>query len=331
MTNKVSIIIPCYNAEAFIDASICSVWEQDYPNVELIVVDDGSTDHSRERIFAWKERFSQKGAVLNYLYQNNHGPGAAINLGLKHITGDYLTLLDADDVYLPGAIGKKAKFLDEHPEYAGVRNNGWRVSGGKRKLFITSDEEKQITDLFHALSFGKTNNWAGTYMVRTAILFSEYPDRSINPSRLGQNFQILLPVAYRRKFGYIDEPLMEYRIQDDSHSQASDPERQYHLECSNALGWRDIYMDILGKIVANPKEHEFYRNAYNSVFYRRAMNRAVMYGKREDILLNYQGLQSTGLLTLEDRIEYCHARKSPLQLPLRILRKLEQVFPRHEK
>lgn len=307
------------------------MWEQDYPNIELIVVDDGSTDQSGAIIKSWSQRFEQRGMKLKYVYQNNSGPGSATDTGLKYVTGSYLTLLDADDIYLPGAISKKAKFLDEHPEYAGVRNNGWRVCGEKRSLFITSNEEKQTTDLFYALSFGKTNNWSGTYMVRTAILFSEYPDRSINPSRLGQNFQILLPVAYQRKFGYIDEPLMEYRIRDNSHTQASDPERQYHLECSNALGWRDIYMDILEKLVVDPKEHEFYRNAYNSVFYRRAVNRAVMYGKREDLLLNYQGLQGTGLLTLEDRIEYHRARKSLLQLPLRILRKLKQVFPRHEK
>lgn len=161
MDNLVSIIIPCYNGEKFIDTSIESVFIQDYSPIELIVVDDESTDGSAERILAWQSKFAEKGSNLKYVYQKNRGLGGAIDTGLKHVTGAYLTLLDADDVYLPGAIRKKAEFLDAHPDYAGVRNNGWRVSGENRHLFITDPAEKTITDLFAALSFGKTNNWAG--------------------------------------------------------------------------------------------------------------------------------------------------------------------------
>ena len=145
MNNRVSVIIPCYNGEKFIDNSIRSVWEQDYPNIELIVVDDGSADNSRKKILAWQNSFEEKGFVLKYIFQDNSGPGAATNTGLKHVTGDYLTLLDADDVVLPGAIHKKAEFLDKNPDYAGVRNNGWRVNGSERRLFITDPEEKKIS------------------------------------------------------------------------------------------------------------------------------------------------------------------------------------------
>lgn len=331
MDNLVSVIIPCYNGEGFIDNSIRSVWEQDYPCIELIVVNDGSTDRTEEKILAWQQRFKEKGWILKYLHQENQGPGAATNLGLKHITGDYLTLLDADDVYLPSSIPKRAAFLDRHPDYVGVRSNGWSVHRSEKKLFIESEEEKQITDLFHALSFGKTNNWAGSYMIRTDILFTVYPDRNINPSRLGQNFQILLPISYGRNFGYIDEPLMEYRILDNSHSHASDPEQQYRLSARNSSGWRDIYMDILDRFVIDPKDHELYRNAYNSVFYRGALNRAAQYGKQEDLQFNYQRLRDTGFLTLDDRITYHCARKNLLALPLRIFRKLNTIFSNHAK
>ena len=175
MDNLVSIIIPCYNGEKFIDNSIESVYIQDYSPIELIVVDDESTDGSAERIQAWQSKFAEKGNNLKYVYQKNRGPGGAIDTGLKYVTGTYLTLLDADDVYLPGAIRKKVEFLDTHSDYVGVRNNGWRVSGANRHLFITDPEEKKLTDLFTALSFGKTNNWAGTYMVRTDVLFDAYP------------------------------------------------------------------------------------------------------------------------------------------------------------
>ena len=326
MDNLVSIIIPCYNGEKFIDQSIRSVWEQDYSRMELIVIDDGSVDRSRDKILAWQKAFHNRELVLKYIYQDNQGPGAATNYGLKHVTGKYLALLDADDVYLPGAIRKKAEFLDTHPDYAGVRNNGWRVSGENRHLFITDPTEKTITDLFTALSFGKTNNWAGTYMVRTDVLFEAYPDRNIDPSRLGQNFQILLPVSYGRKFGYIDEPLMEYRIQPDSHAYASDPEIQYQKTVKNGQGWRDIYRNVLAWLITDSKQREFYLTAYDSVYHRASMHRAAGARKEDDVHRHYRLLKQTGYLTLDDRIDYCNTCSKPLALGLRMLRKLRTIL-----
>ena len=326
MDNLVSIIIPCYNGEKFIDTSIESVYIQDYCPIELIVVDDESTDGSAERIQSWQSKFAEKGHTLKYVWQKNRGLGGAIDTGLKHVTGTYLTLLDADDVYLPGAIRKKAEFLDAHPDYAGVRNNGWRVSGENRHLFITDPAEKTITDLFTALSFGKTNNWAGTYMVRTDVLFEAYPDRNIDPSRLGQNFQILLPVSYGRKFGYIDEPLMEYRIQPDSHAYASDPEIQYQKTVKNSQGWREIYRNVLAWLITDSKQREFYLNAYDSVYHRASMHRAIDAHKPEDIRRHYRLLKQTGYLTLDDQIDYCNTCSKPLALGLRMLRKLRTIL-----
>ena len=322
----VSVIIPCYNGEKFIDQSIESVYIQDYTPIELIVVDDESTDDSAERIRTWQPLFLQRGNTLKYVYQKNRGLGGAIDTGLKYVTGDYLTLLDADDVYLPNSICKKAVFLDRHPECVGVRSNGWRVSEESRRLFITSGEEKQITDLFTALSFGKTNNWAGTYMVRTSALFEAYPDRNIYPSRYGQNFQILLPVAYNKKFGYIDEPLMEYRIQPDSHAYSHDPLTQYQKSIANSTGWRDIYRNVVTQIIPDSQKLEYYFNGYDSVFFRNALARAVDFGNTQDMSKNYMLLKQTGYLTLDDRIRYTSAVCPPVSLALRALRKLRSLL-----
>lgn len=328
MNPTVSVIIPCFNGERFIDQSLESVLVQDYATIELIVVDDESTDNSSERIQQWQELFAQKGHTLKYVWQKNRGPGGAIDTGLKYVTGEYLTLLDADDVFLPGAIRKKAEFLDSHPDYAGVRNNGWRVCGDQRQLFITNPAEKNITDLFTALSLRQTNNWAGTYMVRTDILFTVYPDRSIYPSRLGQNFQILLPVAYGRKFGYIDEPLIEYRIQPNSLSQSVGETAQYEKEQKNAQGWQDIYHNITDWLLYDEKERKMYQAKYDAAVYRAAMERAGWYGITEDIANNYDRLKKTGYATIEDRITYATAFRPALVLPLRVVRKLSILCKR---
>ena len=227
MQKMVSVIIPCYNGENVINRSIKSVYNQECDcRVELVVVDDGSTDRSKKKIDIWKDRFEKKGFILKYVFQENLGPGGAINKGLKYITGEYLTLLDADDCFLEGSIKKRVEFLEANPDYVGVRTNGWQDKHGVRKLFVTDDKEKKDTNLFDGLIGGKATNWSGSYMVRTKDLFDFYPTREIYPSRFGQHMQILLPLAYKKKFGFIDETLMIYFLQDISHSQAATQEEQ---------------------------------------------------------------------------------------------------------
>ena len=118
MPKIISVIIPCYNGEETVGRSIESVYIQECNNyiIELIVVDDGSTDRSEKKINSWKLRFQQKGYLFKYVYQNNLGLGGAINTGLKYVTGEYLTLLDADDCFIQGSIKKRVDFLEENPD-----------------------------------------------------------------------------------------------------------------------------------------------------------------------------------------------------------------------
>lgn len=325
MQSLVSVIIPCYNGADLIDRSIESVYTQDYRNVELIVVDDGSTDNSRETILAWEHPFAQKGAVLKYIYQENRGLGGAIDTGLKYVTGRYLTLLDADDYYLPHSIGKKAQYLDAHPECAGVRSNGWMVCGEEKKLFITSEEEKRITDLFEGLFIHQTNNWAGSYMLRTELLFAFYPDRTIYPSRFGQNLQLLLPVAYKRRFGYIDEALMVYELHENSLSQAESAEKQWEKYNFNFYCYLDIYRHMLQSVIRDPNERAYYENRVNAWQYCHECKNAVR--KQDKIALknSFRALSSTGCATLNDKITFLSVLHPTRAVVYRILRRWKQM------
>lgn len=328
MNKRISVVIPCYNAEKYIDKGIASIYDQDYPDIELIVVNDGSIDRSEDKVLAWVDSFQQKGYQLKYFRQENQGQAAATSLALKHVTGEYLTLLDADDYFLPGSFNKRAQFLDEQPDCVGVRSNGWMVRGEQKELFITSDEEKSITNLFDGLLFGKTNNWAGSYMIRTDVLFACYPDRNIYPSRFGQNMQILLPVAYGREFGYIDEPLMAYVLHEDSHSQARSPEEQYQKDEANQQGYRDIYLHMLDMILTDPAEHQKYRDIFDASYYRCAMLRAQKYSKQTQLEESFCALVKTGYATLNDKISYYNAIRSPYAFLLKLLRKINSLTGR---
>jgi glycosyltransferase involved in cell wall biosynthesis len=97
MNEEVSVIMPAYNAEKFIAESIASVIAQSYPNWELLIVDDGSTDATKHLI----ESFCLKDERIKYYYQQNGKQGKARNLALSYAKGTYIAFLDADDVWLP--------------------------------------------------------------------------------------------------------------------------------------------------------------------------------------------------------------------------------------
>lgn len=106
----ISVVIPAYNAEAFIDEALESIFAQDYPSFEVIVVNDGSTDATAQRVAAHCDK-------VRYFEQANSGgfPGSPRNLGLYHSRGEFICFLDADDIMLPGRLRLQADFLREHP------------------------------------------------------------------------------------------------------------------------------------------------------------------------------------------------------------------------
>lgn len=102
-TMLVSVIMPCYNAKDYICEAINSVFGQTYPSVELIVVDDGSSDGSCEILQQLSQRYA---GSMTVLHQNNKGPYPARNLALKHAKGEYVAFLDADDYWRKDCLEK---------------------------------------------------------------------------------------------------------------------------------------------------------------------------------------------------------------------------------
>lgn len=106
----VSIIICCYNATSFIDRCFNSLLSQTYKHLEIILVDDGSTDRSYEIASSYKQHFEVQGMRLVLLKQNNQGAGYAAAHGLLHATGDYIICFDIDDYLYPESISKMRNF-----------------------------------------------------------------------------------------------------------------------------------------------------------------------------------------------------------------------------
>ncbi len=116
-----SIIIPVYNASAYIEQSLTSVFAQTYCDFEVIVVDDGSTDDTVDRV----KKFSHH-ASLRYVYQANAGPAAARNTGLQLASGELIAFLDVDDLWHPGKLQAHFERMQTSPKI-GLSFNWFKV------------------------------------------------------------------------------------------------------------------------------------------------------------------------------------------------------------
>ena len=102
---KISTIVPVYNTEKYVGRCIDSIISQTYPDWELILVDDGSTDGSLNII----ESYAKKDPRINVIHQKNEGPGMARNSGIVQATGEYIVFIDSDDVIRPDYFEKLSK------------------------------------------------------------------------------------------------------------------------------------------------------------------------------------------------------------------------------
>jgi glycosyltransferase involved in cell wall biosynthesis len=130
----ISVIIPCYNSEKFISDCIDSVLKQDYKNIEIILVDDGSTDGTNEIL---KKIVSANSEKIKLLTQKNCGASAARNAGLQIANGEYIQFLDSDDILLPEKITHQVSLLG--------KNN---LPGFIAASFIRHEKEKMTIPVF---------------------------------------------------------------------------------------------------------------------------------------------------------------------------------------
>ncbi len=143
MNAKVSIIIPSYNAERFLADTLESVQVQTYINYEVIVVDDGSTDSTHSVV----KRFPE----VHYYYQANRGPAAARNAGLSLATGQYVSFLDADDLWHPEMLQRCMTILEEQSSIGAVHVNWLPIDADGNLMKESSGWQPWRDDIFERL------------------------------------------------------------------------------------------------------------------------------------------------------------------------------------
>jgi glycosyltransferase involved in cell wall biosynthesis len=215
----VTILIPCYNAEKYLLDLLNSIEKQTYKYLQIILIDDGSTDNSSKIFLNWANDVKNTKFKIEYYRIKHSNQSIAINEGLKYANGRYLTWVDADDVLENNAIEEKILFLTQNKEYQIVYNNAtYYTENLKESNGLVFNQQIEESSLFEYVFRGYLPCLSGIFMMKLDILKQCYPKMEIPKSEAGQNLQLLLPPLSKFKCGYINKSLLKYRKYSESHS-----------------------------------------------------------------------------------------------------------------
>jgi glycosyltransferase involved in cell wall biosynthesis len=201
-----SVIIPAYNKAEYTCRAVDSVLGQTYRDVEIIVVDDGSTDDTRERLKTYGNR-------IQYIYKSNGGACSARNVGIRQAKGEYIALLDCDDLYLPAKIEESVNVLRARPEIGFIHTMAYLVDRDDNIVHVYARPEARFEGkIAQRLIFGNfiCNS---TVVVRRSCLdrVGLFDETIFTPA----DWDMWLRLAEQFQTAYIKTALTKYRVSDN--------------------------------------------------------------------------------------------------------------------
>lgn len=201
MTPRVSIVIPTYNRSGIVQRAIDSVLAQTFADLEVVVVDDGSTDDTRAALSAY-------GGRVRYARQENAGPAAARNHGMRLARGEYVGFLDSDDLYFPENVAAHLRVFEKNPEaglvYAGIEivdHEGTRI----KEVRPNPEDRGLVFERLVRYNFVT----ASTVLMRRAAM--EFAGTMNTTLWFAEDWYYWLRVASRFPIDFADEILVRYQ------------------------------------------------------------------------------------------------------------------------
>ena len=320
----VSIITPCYNGEKSAHRMIESVLNQTYSPIEFIFINDGSTDGTEELFKSYLPQFEKKGIKVIYEYQENAGQSSAVNRGLKLFTGDYLSWADADDILFPESVEKRVRFLEEHPEYDCIQSDAYMVKDTDLdtpiKRISENFPQSHKEDQFELSINGKCYIGAPhCFLVRKSAFLDAIPSRNIYTGRKEQNWQLFLPIYYKHKRYFLNEPLCSYVVSPNSHSHSK-------LSTQKAIERTDGYIDILSRTLDSIEMTDSERHRYSTIvlniYARKKLYLSVNIQDKKLAKEQLQVLKDIGCVKFKDKFACAAAGSKVIKLLFRLAKKV---------
>jgi glycosyltransferase involved in cell wall biosynthesis len=211
-TPLVSVVIPAYNCADFVRDALDSVLGQDYPALEVFVVDDGSTDETCDLVAGY-------GDPVTLVRQRNAGAAVARNEGMRRARGDYIALLDADDVWLPGKLRLQLEYLESHADVA-LSCTRWNLlhpdERGRYRIERPAAPETAAVDArlsgwIYCDLLLDCQVWTSTVVMRRTL--GERIGGFDADLRRGQDYDYWLRASRVTRIDRLDAPLALYRLQ----------------------------------------------------------------------------------------------------------------------
>jgi glycosyltransferase involved in cell wall biosynthesis len=225
MSNLISTVIICYNQAHFLAEAIQSVIDQDYTKKEIIVVNDGSIDNTREVAHSF-------GDSVRYFEQENSGVAIARNRGIKESTGEYISLLDSDDIYMPPFLSTLASYLDNNPDVGLICSDALFFDRegtiGLRSKIVNKPKCKENFrwETVEFIAYPSTVMFRRSCLEKTG-LFEE------GLSKIGANDWLMwVKMSLYFDLVYIDKPLSKYRIHDSNVSRSEQINHSMRKACA---------------------------------------------------------------------------------------------------
>ena len=268
----VSVLIPAYNHESYIQMTIQSIINQSYQNIELIIVDDGSSDSTLDKIQEFKAQCDERFVRFHYETQTNQGTCATLNKLIQSARGEFIFIIASDDIAKPRLISKEVEFLTSNKDYALVVFDNEFIDENGKICYWSCDKEKvyDIKDAFadtfgHYLQkkrkfkftsnkFGqykylrKTNHVPNGYLIRKSI-FEQIG--LYTPQAPLEDYWLMLQISKYSKLKFIDEAQFSYRwhgkntaAKDEYLKELADQTRKYEREFIKTLDLNTVLPDV---------------------------------------------------------------------------------------
>lgn len=237
----VSVIIPSYNTARYVPEAVNSILAQSYQNLEIHVVDDGSTDDTREVM----RQYADNPRVF-YHYQKNRGEAGARNTGIRAARGELIALCDADDLWMPNKLEVHVPAFRDHPEAGVIYTNTMQVDENNNEIptYRTTRHNGWITEKLFAENFVT----GSTSMFRRECFDEEMYDESFKTCA---DYDLSLRLSVKFQFWYLDIITYRYRTWPGQVSNARNMLRFYDDAARMRTKFLERYPDLLPKAVVD--------------------------------------------------------------------------------
>jgi len=198
----VSVVTPSYNQGRYIEKTIQSVLNQDYPNLEYIVVDGGSSDNTVEILKQYEGR-------LTWISEKDRGQADAINKGFYMAKGEIVAWLNSDDTYLPGAVHKSVRYFEAHPEVGMLYGEGYHI-----------DADGELIERYYSEPFDYKRLSEVCFICQPTVFLRAEVIRTVGPLDVTldycMDYEYWMRIAKQFRIGYLEEFLANSRLHLDT-------------------------------------------------------------------------------------------------------------------